>query len=35
LGATVYWMPSYIIGEAEIVFLLDTVTKLLDNGSGS
>jgi adenosylmethionine-8-amino-7-oxononanoate aminotransferase len=35
LGATVYWMPSYIIGEAEIAFLLDTVTKLLDTGSGS
>jgi adenosylmethionine-8-amino-7-oxononanoate aminotransferase len=30
LGATVYWMPPYVIGEAEIDFLLDAVTKLLD-----
>ena len=35
LGATVYWMPPYVIGEAEIDFLLDAVTKLLDAGSES
>ena len=33
LGATVYWMPPYVIGEAEIDFLLLAVTKLLDAGS--
>jgi adenosylmethionine-8-amino-7-oxononanoate aminotransferase len=32
LGATVYWMPPYVIGEAEIDFLLDAVTRLLDDG---
>jgi adenosylmethionine-8-amino-7-oxononanoate aminotransferase len=32
LGATVYWMPPYVIGEAEIDFLVDAVTKLLDAG---
>jgi len=30
LGATVYWMPPYVIGEAEIDFLLDAVNGLLD-----
>ena len=35
LGATVYWMPPYVIGEAEIGFLLDAVTRLLDAGSES
>jgi adenosylmethionine-8-amino-7-oxononanoate aminotransferase len=30
LGATVYWMPPYVIGEAEIDFLLDAVNRLLD-----
>lgn len=30
LGATVYWMPPYVIGESEIDFLLDTVKGLLD-----
>ena len=35
LGATVYWMPPYVIGEAEIDFLLDTVTRLLDAGPES
>ena len=35
LGATVYWMPPYVIGEPEIDFLLDTVAKLLDAGSMS
>ncbi len=29
LGSTVYWMPPYVIGEAEIDFLVDTVTRLL------
>ena len=32
LGATVYWMPPYVIGEPEIDFLLDAVTRLLDGG---
>ena len=35
LGPTVYWMPPYVIGETEIDFLLDTMTKLLDAGSKS
>ena len=35
LGATVYWMPPYVIGEAEIDFLVDTVAKVLDAGSES
>ncbi|TMH38661.1 MAG: aminotransferase class III-fold pyridoxal phosphate-dependent enzyme [Betaproteobacteria bacterium] len=35
LGATVYWMPPYVIGEAEIGFLLDAVTRLLDAGPAS
>src|SRR5258706_3695569 len=35
LGATVYWMPPYVIGEAEIDLLVDAVTKLLDVGSES
>ena len=35
LGATVYWMPPYVIGEAEIGFLVDAVTRLLDAGSES
>jgi len=30
LGATVYWMPPYVIGEAEIDFLVDAVNGLLD-----
>ncbi|HEY6239685.1 MAG TPA: adenosylmethionine--8-amino-7-oxononanoate transaminase [Burkholderiales bacterium] len=30
LGATVYWMPPYIIGEPEIDWLVDTLTKNLD-----
>src|SRR5260221_4158041 len=34
-GATVYWMPPYVIGEAEIDLLVDAVTKLLDVGSES
>jgi adenosylmethionine-8-amino-7-oxononanoate aminotransferase len=29
LGSTVYWMPPYGIGTAEIDFLLDTVASLL------
>jgi adenosylmethionine---8-amino-7-oxononanoate aminotransferase len=29
LGSTVYWMPPYVVGEAEIDFLADTVTRLL------
>ena len=33
LGATVYWMPPYVIGETEIDFLLNTVTKVLDAAS--
>jgi len=35
LGATVYWMPPYVINDAEIDFLLDAVTKLLNAGSES
>ena len=35
LGATVYWMPPYVIGEAEIGFLVDAVTRVLDAGSES
>ena len=35
LGATVYWMPPYVIGETEIDFLLDTVTKVMDAASKS
>jgi len=35
LGATVYWMPPYVIGEAEIDFLLEAVTRLLGAGPGS
>ena len=35
LGASVYWMPPYVISEAEIDFLLDAVTRLLDAGSES
>ena len=31
LGSTVYWMPPYAIGTAEIDFLLDTVARLLDS----
>jgi adenosylmethionine-8-amino-7-oxononanoate aminotransferase len=31
LGSTVYWMPPYGIGTAEIDFLLDTVGRLLDS----
>jgi adenosylmethionine-8-amino-7-oxononanoate aminotransferase len=30
LGNTVYWMPPYVIGEAEIDFLVDTVTRNLE-----
>jgi adenosylmethionine---8-amino-7-oxononanoate aminotransferase len=30
LGNTVYWMPPYVIGESEIDFLVDTLTKNLD-----
>ena len=30
LGSTVYWMPPYGIGTAEIDFLLDAVDRLLD-----
>jgi len=33
LGATVYWIPPYVIGEVEIDFLLDAVTRLLEVGS--
>jgi len=35
LGATVYWMPPYVIGETEIDFLLSTVTDVLDSASKS
>src|SRR5437762_3480387 len=35
LGATVYWMPPYVIGEAEIGFLVDAVTRVVDAGSES
>jgi len=35
LGATVYWMPPYVIGEAEIGFLVDAVTRVLNAGSES
>jgi adenosylmethionine-8-amino-7-oxononanoate aminotransferase len=35
LGATVYWMPPYVIGEAEIGLLLDVVTRLLDAAPAS
>ena len=35
LGETVYWMPPYVIDEAEIDFLVDAVTRLLDAGSAS
>lgn len=31
LGSTVYWMPPYGIGTAEIDFLLDAVDRLLDS----
>jgi adenosylmethionine---8-amino-7-oxononanoate aminotransferase len=31
LGSTVYWMPPYAIGAAEVDFLLDTVGRLLDS----
>jgi adenosylmethionine-8-amino-7-oxononanoate aminotransferase len=30
LGETVYWMPPYVIGEAEIDFLVDALEKLLE-----
>jgi adenosylmethionine-8-amino-7-oxononanoate aminotransferase len=30
LGDTVYWMPPYVIGEAEIDFLVDALEKLLE-----
>lgn len=30
LGNTVYWMPPYAIGEAEVDFLVETVTAKLD-----
>jgi adenosylmethionine---8-amino-7-oxononanoate aminotransferase len=30
IGATVYWMPPYVIGEAEIDFLVESVAGLLD-----
>jgi len=30
LGATVYWMPPFVIGDGEIDFLLGAVTRLLD-----
>ena len=33
LGATVYWMPPYVVGEAEVDFLLDTTARLLDAGA--
>jgi adenosylmethionine-8-amino-7-oxononanoate aminotransferase len=32
LGDTVYWMPPYVIGEAEIDFLADALEKLLETG---
>jgi adenosylmethionine-8-amino-7-oxononanoate aminotransferase len=32
LGDTVYWMPPYVIGEAEIDFLVDALEKLLGTG---
>ncbi|MGB5079163.1 MAG: adenosylmethionine--8-amino-7-oxononanoate transaminase [Burkholderiales bacterium] len=33
IGATVYWMPPYAIGEAEIDFLVESAAKLLDAGA--
>jgi adenosylmethionine-8-amino-7-oxononanoate aminotransferase len=30
LGATVYWMPPYVIGESEIDFLVDALKNLLE-----
>ena len=34
LGSTVYWMPPYTIGADEIDFLIEVVSKLLDDGTG-
>jgi adenosylmethionine-8-amino-7-oxononanoate aminotransferase len=33
LGNTVYWMPPYVIGEAEIDFLVEALERLLDGTS--
>jgi len=33
IGATVYWMPPYVIGEADVDFLIDAVTALLDSSA--
>ena len=30
LGDTVYWMPPYVIADAEIDFLVDALEKLLE-----
>jgi len=34
LGNTVYWMPPYVIGEAEVDFLVATLAGLLDTTPG-
>ncbi len=34
LGSTVYWMPPYAIEAAEIDFLIEVVSRLLDSGPG-
>jgi adenosylmethionine-8-amino-7-oxononanoate aminotransferase len=34
LGNTVYWMPPYVIGEAEVDFLVATLSGLLDTTPG-
>ena len=34
LGSTVYWMPPYTIEAAEIDFLIEAVSRLLDSGTG-
>ena len=34
LGSTVYWMPPYAIEAAEIDFLIEVVSRLLDAGPG-
>jgi len=33
IGATVYWMPPYVIGEADVDFLIDAVAALLDSSA--
>ena len=34
LGNTVYWMPPYAVGEAEVDFLVDTLSANLDAWAG-